>query len=216
MMILHHVKCRSGDLRIRSRRGFSLAECAISLLLTVVVIVGALQSASLTHRTRTQAQTRWKATELAQLLLTEIMQSYYVDPGSNPTFGSEPGESARSSFNDVDDYNLFNEVFDCKDKSGTSLSGYAGWSRFVVVEWVDPNNPSGSQSFTETGLKRITVTASYFTGENTTLVGLRSSKGIGEPKPATATTYVEWVGANITVGSGSPLTTGTNLINNAQ
>jgi Tfp pilus assembly protein PilV len=198
------------------RHGFSLAECAFSLLLTAVVIVGALQSAAMTQRLRLQVQTRSRGTELAQLLLTEVMQSYYADPGSSPTFGKESGEFGRSTLNDVDDYDNFTEFLAPKNKSGTSLSGYTWWSRSVEVDWVDPADPTGASSSTETGLKRIKVTASYINGDNVILYALRSNKGVSEQKPSTATTYVEWAGAKVTVGSGSAVYTGANLINNAQ
>lgn len=197
------------------RRGFSLAECAFALLLTAVVIVGALQAISMTHRTRTQSQFQRKSTELAQLLLTEIMQCYYVDPGSSPTFGKESGET-RSTYNDVDDYDSYVELLSVKDKSGNSMSLYSLWSRYVDVDWVDPADPMGPSSSTETGLKRIKVTATYITGESATLYGLRSNKGIGELKPPAATTYVEWAGARITLGSGLTAYTSANLGNNAQ
>lgn len=200
----------------RARRGFSLAECAFSLLLTALVIVGALQATAMTQRMRLQVQTRAKGFELAQLLLTEIMQCSYVDPGSSPTFGAESGES-RSTFNDVDDYNNYVESPSVTDKSGNSLSGYSGWSRSVQINWVVPADPTGASSSTETGLKRIRVTATnLISGDSVTLYGLRSNKGVSELKPPAATTYVEWAGAKVTVGSGAATYVGVNVGNNAQ
>lgn len=170
----------------------------------------------MTQRMRLEVQTRSKGFELAQLLLTEIMQSLYVDPGSNPTFGNESGEWSRSSYNDVDDYDNYVEFLSVKDKSGSSLSGYSWWSRSVSVNWVDPADPLGPTKSSETGLKRIKVTASYIGGDSVTLYALRSNKGISELKPSAATTYVEWAGAKITVGSGAANYVGANLGNNAQ
>lgn len=169
----------------------------------------------MTQRMRLEVQTRAKAFELAQLLLTEIQQCCYVEPTSTPTFGNESGES-RSTYDDVDDYDNYNEFLSVKDKSGNSLSGYSWWCRSVQVNWVDPADPMGASSSTETNLKRIKVTAYYIGGDSVTLYALRSNKGISELKPSAATTYVEWAGAKITVGSGAANYVGANLGNNAQ
>jgi type II secretory pathway pseudopilin PulG len=204
--------------RLRIRRGFSLAECVFSLLLTSVVIVGALNAVSATHRTRTQVQTQRQATELARQLLTEIMQCYYVDPGSSPVFGPETDESTgnRSLFDDVDDYANWSES-PPRDKNGTALSGFTGWSRAATVVWVTPATPDRHGVGTDTGLKRITVTVTDPSSKATTLYGFRSEKGIGEQKPASTTTFVEWVGVAITAGSSNTtMSTSVNLTNGAQ
>jgi hypothetical protein len=189
-----------------------------SLLLTSVVIVGALNAVSATHRTRTQIPTQRQATELAQQLLTEIMQCYYVDPGSSPVFGPETDESTgnRSLFDDVDDYANWSESSPA-DKNGTALSGYTGWSRSATVVWVNPSDPTGSSVGTDTGLKRITVTVTDPNSKTTALYGLRANKGIGEQKPTSATTFIEWAGVTITAGSSNTtMSTSVNLTNGAQ
>jgi hypothetical protein len=203
-------------LRIRLRRGFSLAECALSLMLTSIVIMGALSAVSSTYRTRTLIQSQWQSTQLAQSLLTEVMQSYYVDPGATPVFGLETGESTgnRSLFNDVDDYNSWSESPPV-DKSGTALPGYTGWTRQVGVSWVLLILPTVSWA-TETGLKRITVTVTDPQGNQTKLYGLRANIGMGEQKPVGTTTFVEWAGVSITAGTNNTtMSTSVNFTNGA-
>ena len=205
---------RSYHSRTRARRGFSLAECAISLLMTAVLIVGGLKAVSSTQRTRTEAQNQQRATELALRLMGEIRQAAYIDPNQTPVFGLESGEfnfSNRVNYDDVDDFISITE-FALKDKDGTTVPGSSGYTRSRDVEWVDPNNPTVTVG-TDQGLKRITVTVNGPGGRSATVVGLRSSKGLGEQQPQVATTYVTWAGASVTVGSGTPLSTGVDLIN---
>jgi hypothetical protein len=154
---------------------------------------------------------------LAQQLLTEILQCYYIDPGFSPTFGPESGESVgnRSMFNDVDDYNNWSES-PPQLKNGTKLTDYTGWTRTVAVVWADPTTPTKT-SATDQGLKRVTVTVTDSAGRTTTLVGLRAATGDLERLPATQTTYTTWTGIDLMLGN-SPTTvrTGASLANHAQ
>lgn len=200
------------------RRAFSLAECAISLLLVSVVIVGAMNAVSITQRTRLTVQSERAGLELAQSLLTEIAQACYQEPTTNPGFGPEMGEwtGTRSLYDDVDDYNFFWEMSP-KDKDGTTISGYSGWSRNAFVAWVNPIDPTGAPSFSETGLKRITVSVTDPKFQATTLVMLRASKGVGEQAPVATTTFVTSARVDIVAGSSSAqLSSGVNLINGAK
>jgi len=206
--------------RFRARRrykqlGFSLAECAVALLVTSVVIIGALKAVAMTQRVRLQAQSQRNGMELASGLMTEVVQAAYIDPGASPTFGPESGESGRTTWNDIDDYASYSESPPA-DKTGNPLTGYAGWTRTVAVAWVDPLNPTGSPTSSDTGLKRITVTATDPSSKSVALVGFRSSKGLGEElRPVVNETCITWAGATITGANGASGTTGVSLINDA-
>lgn len=204
--------------RVRNRRrGFSLVECAFSTLLTAVVIVGALQCVSATQRIRRTVREQRQDTELAQQLMTEIAQSYYLEPSGTPAFGPESGETTgnRSLFDDVDDYQLWSEAAPAA-KDGTLLAGFTGWSRQVSVTWVDPTNPATAVG-SDQGLKKITVSVVSPQGRTTTVTALRASGGLGEQKPVATTNFVTWAGVDLTVGaSGTRLSGGTNLANGAK
>jgi len=203
--------------RRRYRAGFSLAECAFSLLLTAIVIIGGLKSVATTQRTRLEAKDQRKSLELAQRMMAEIRQAFYVDPNQTPTFGLESGELTlfnRVNYDDVDDFFSYTES-SSKDKDGTTVPGSSGYRRFRDVDWVNPASPTTTVG-TDMGLKRITVTVTAPDGTTTTLVGLRSSKGLGEQRPSTTATFVTSANAAVTVGTNTAYSSGVNLINSPQ
>jgi hypothetical protein len=202
--------------RRQRRKGFSLIECAFSTFLVAVVIVAALKSVAATQRMRMSIPQQRADLDLAQRLLTEVVQARYLDPGTSPVFGPEVADITgnRSLFNDVDDYHLWSESPPTA-KDGTQLTALTGWSRQVRVDWVDPANPATSTS-TDLGLKKITVTVTSPKAKATTLTALRASRGLGERKESTATTYVTWAGVDISVGPSLTMSTGVNLANGAK
>ena len=147
--------------------------------------------------------------------MTEILQCRYLDPGQNVYFGTEPGESSkdRSDWDDVDDYNGLVESPPAS-KAGDSIAGADGWTREVSVEYVQPDNPNQIAS-DDTGLVRITVTATSPTGVATTLQALRGDQSMFDQPPAADTTFVTWVGIEMQIGTDSArrLTTGTHVLN---
>ena len=158
------------------RRGLSLIEVVISTLLVGLVLVSALRSTGGVIRVRTNNGDDARASQLAQQLLTEIMNGDYIDDGATPVFGPEAGEATgnRSAFDDVDDYHLWT-ASPPRDRSGTALPDLTGWQRDVTVEWVNPANPA-STSGTDQGVKRITVTVQRNSVVLATVVSLRSEK----------------------------------------
>jgi type II secretory pathway pseudopilin PulG len=173
---------------MRQRNGFTIMEAAIS-----VAIVGILMATSMTTmgqiaKARMVQAERRAAYELTLQLMTEILSQYFVDPGSNST---------RSTFNGVNDYNAYTESPPTR-KDGTVLSDYTGWTRSVVVSYVDPNNPANTLS--NSTLESITVTATAPSGKKYTLTGLRSQYGQYEYTPPSQTNFVTWVGVDVQAG----------------
>jgi MSHA pilin protein MshD len=182
------------------RPGLTLAESVLACVIVATMIVSALGAAGGAARARMLQKDQLRGTALVRQLVAEIMQSAYRDTGTNPTFGPEAGET-RATFNDVDDYNGLIES-PPTDRSATPLSGYTGWTRSTKVEYVDPTLLSvvvGS----DTGLKRITVTATSPTGRMTTLCAFRAATGVFDKSVATQKTYVGWTGVTLQVGSDS-------------
>jgi len=139
-----------------SRSGFSLIEVAVSSLLVGSVLVAALSTVGAVLRFRSTTSDTARGALLATDLLAEIQSQPYSDPNQTPVFGRESGETTRSQFDDVDDYHNWAETPPA-NRPGTSLSGFAGWSRSVTVVRAQRNSPS-LNSGTDEGLKRIKIT----------------------------------------------------------
>ena len=170
------------------------ALCAFTLVETVmsVVIVGGLMVASL-HAvgSATLAQSQMgnsgRGQLLAQDLMSEILQRYYEEPIDAPILGLESGESgvSRLNYDDVDDYDDWSSS-PPQYKDGTDIPDLVGWSRSVVVNWVNPNEVTTVVA-SDLGLKRIEVTVEY-RGEMVAFMsalraGSQQSTGTGDIPP---------------------------------
>ena len=193
----------------------TLIEAVISIVIVATMLVAAVSSLGSFARARRSQFDRCAGGTLARGLMSEILQARYLEPGVDVWFGLDDGESAdvRSAWDDVDDYNGLSEC-PPKTKSGAAIAGAAGWTRQVAVAYVQPDNPNQTSS-TDTGLVRITVSATSPTGVTTTLQALRSDGSIYDQPPRINTTFVSWVGAEMQIGSDQArrLTTGTHMLN---
>jgi len=91
----------------------------------------------------------WCALALVMVQFVAVVQRY--------VFGRESESGVdRADWDDVDDYHLWS-ASPPQDRSGTPLPNLTDWQRDVVVEWVDPSNPSVTVG-SDQGVKRITVT----------------------------------------------------------
>jgi Tfp pilus assembly protein PilV len=153
-----------------------LAEVAISVLLTGVLMVAALQSLGAAKQREADTLNRINAQQLVGGLMNEILLQAYKEPETDqaPMFGLEPGESTgnRSLFDDVDDYAGWTSS-PPKDRSGAEIPGYAGWTHSVNVVWADPVTLGNTASI-NTGLKKFTITATKNSQTLASIVGYRS------------------------------------------
>jgi len=218
------------------RRGLTLVESAVSMVIVGIVLVAALQTVGASARSRQIQKETDEHHALAADLMNEILQARYQEPkgGSmtwendgtttvinepmpplTPTFGPEPDEldGTRRTFDDVDDYNNWVEK-PPQTKNGIAISGKTGWKRQVKVQYADPATLNGNMSGDQ-GLKMITVTITDPSGKTTQMVGLRWKSGLPDQLPGTVSTYVGWMGVELQTGEmGSDrLTTETNLLN---
>lgn len=132
-----------------------------------------------------------------------------------PTIGTDTGEgsSSRTDFDDVDDYHGWS-ASPPQDRGGSDLVDYAGWTRSVTVEYVNPVQPGSLGTASDGGAKRITVTVTDPRGAQTTIVGVRSRMGAYEQDVETARTYISWVGLDLQLGAANAaLSLGTALVN---
>lgn len=142
----------------RISQGLTLIEVVISTLLVGLVLVSSLRSLGHVASSRESNSDDARAVYLAEELLTEVLNQGYVDSGGSPVFGPEPGESGadRTGFDDVDDYNGWSSAPPV-DRDGNVLPNSADWQRDVLVEYVDPANPSVA-SGVDQGVLRVTCT----------------------------------------------------------
>lgn len=191
-----------------ARRGLSLVEATISMVIVSVVIAGALHVHAAASTNSLIATRSLEGRRLARMLLDEIRQCRYEEPeaGVTAAFGLE-GESTatRASWDDVDDYHGFSESGGGKltGKSGAEIEGTAGWAWTVSVKWVSPADTTLT-SVTETGLKRVTVIVTAPSGETTVVQGLRSANGlVDQASYATDTDVVTFVDLKVRFEDGS-------------
>lgn len=162
--------------RKHRRRGLSLVEVTISTMLVAVVVVGAMNCLGGVIRSRLTTGNSGRGRQLAQQLMTEILNTPYQDEGPSPVFGRESGESGgdRVDFDDVDDYHTWSAA-PPEDRNGNPIVNTAGWQRDVTVELVVPANPA-LPAGTDLGVKRITVTIQRQGKVVTRTVALRSDE----------------------------------------
>jgi prepilin-type N-terminal cleavage/methylation domain-containing protein len=157
----------------RMRSGFSLIEVAVSSILVGSILVAALGTVGAVMRFRSSTSDSVRAALLAADLLAEIQNQPYADPNQTPAFGKESGETARSQFDDVDDYDTWAES-PPKNRAGTNLTGFTGWARSVTVVRAQRSAPMQNAGSDE-GLKRIRITVSKNSVTVQTIDALKAS-----------------------------------------
>jgi len=195
------------------KRGFSLVEALISLLIVGTLLAASGAAISASARTTTSQQETLRAESLARQLLSEIVQKKYQQPSAiTLTLGPETGET-RSTFTDVDDYAGYSESPPA-DSSGAAIAGYTGWTRSVDVKWADPSTLQTAALQAETNLKRIVVTVTAPSGRSWSVSALRSSNSIYDKSTSTST-YPGTANIFVQVGSSSTTSASSrvNLVN---
>lgn len=149
-------------MRRRARkRGVSLVEVTISMVIVSMSSMGVLQMMTVAAQTRALASDRVRGLHLAADLLSEIQAQHWADPvGGIESFGVHGDEydgKTRLNYNDIDDYHGWTQSPPL-EPDGTEIPGYTGWSRTVSVEYA---TLSGTQVVTSGTFERgklITVT----------------------------------------------------------
>ncbi|MCR9217956.1 MAG: hypothetical protein NXI14_12255 [bacterium] len=143
------------------RRGISMVEVTISMVIVSIMSMGVIQMTAVSARTRALSTDRVRGLALANDLLAEIQTKHWADPiGGVGSFGVGAGEydgTTRTAYNDVDDYEGWKQSPPL-EIDGDPIPGFDGWTRSVKVEYalVSGGDVVTSGSF-ETG-KLITVT----------------------------------------------------------
>jgi len=145
-----------------TRKGISMAETIVSTMIVGFVLVGTLQVVGpVVQSTRVHAN-KLIAANLANELSEEISTRQFTDPDVDAPdpLGADDGERPkdRASFDDIDDYNAWAASPPISLGNG-KINALAGWTRSVKVAHVELSDAT-TESKTNTGLKRITVTVS--------------------------------------------------------
>ncbi len=164
------VRIRNGPPR---RPGFTLVEAVISIVLVGVLLVAAINTLGATAVSKRNIEHQALGYTLAADLMVEILSQAYEEPVDTVAFGLETSEStsARTDWDDVDDYDGWSAT-PPEGKDGAPLDGYDQWTRSVEVAFVNPT--SLNELGATTGVKRITVTASFNGVPAAELVAIRT------------------------------------------
>lgn len=199
------------QMKLFNRDGFTIVEASIAVLLVGILLTASIGTVGALAQSRRVQADRRGGYALAEQLMTEIMATAFADPDQTPSFGPETGESSRALFDDVDDYNGYS-ASPPTARDGTALTGYTGWTRSVVVAFVNPASPDVVVA--SSTLKKITVTVTSPTGKTTIISGWRSKYGPYQLPVYQTTNYVTWVGVDMQVGSGTtPIRSGARPLN---
>jgi type II secretory pathway pseudopilin PulG len=207
------------------RRGVTLVEATLSMIVVGVMLVAALKTLGAAARRHRVRNDREIALALAHELMSETLAVYYTDPedaeaGDPAGFGPEPDETTtpdnRAGFDDLDDYDGWVET-PPRTRDGIPLAGLEGWSRTVLVAQIDPDElgaNGASDAALDTGLRRITVLAGRPDGMQVRLEALRGIYGYADIEPAVESTTVKRIGMAIQIGEdGVPLHASTTMLN---
>lgn len=175
------------------RRGMTVVEAAISIVLVGVMLVASLNTVGASRLGQRKIHDRLTSHQLAQELMAEILQQDYAGGALlhqlrndvlidgklvTVSLGPEAGENTgdRSLFDDVDDYSGWS-ASPPQERDGTELSHLPDWKRQVLVQFVKYDDASIIRAKDE-GAKLITITVSHDDVPVTELVALRT---IGAP-----------------------------------
>ena len=145
----------------RNKRGFTLIELVVAMVVISVALVGVMSVINYTSRHSADPLLRQQAIAIAEAYMEEITLKNYSDPDTD-------GEANRALYDDVDDYNGLNDS-GAHDQNGSAISGLENYSVSVNVAGQNYGPPGSDVA----GL-RIDVTVIDPAGEVLVLTGFRA------------------------------------------
>lgn len=139
------------------RRGISLVETVVALVVLSGAMVATLNSVAGARASQVMVGQRAKARLLAESMLQEVLAQPYAEPGTT-TLGPDTGEESktlRDQFDDVDDYHGWECAANTPD--GTLLAGYEDYEVHIQVSWVKPDELDHIEN-DDNGVKWVIVT----------------------------------------------------------
>jgi MSHA pilin protein MshD len=151
--------------RCRRDRGFTLAEALIASVVLAAGVIGISSSIGASYQQTKATEHMATSVALARELMEEISSKPFDDPNGASSLGPETGETSRSLYDNVDDYNGYSDTTDSTSASvmtnlsGTALSLGDGeiFTRSVTVSY--RKTPGGSTTTSgDFALVTVTVT----------------------------------------------------------
>lgn len=145
-------------------RGFILVEVTVAYVLLAFALVALMPVFVLAIRTGTKTEELQTATYLSTELLEEIRLRRWdeltpaspVHISAPSPLGPDAGETDKSRFDDVDDFNGWTEA-GALDPMGAALPDFKSYTRTAAVSYVDANM---NASVAATDYKMVTVCTS--------------------------------------------------------
>jgi MSHA pilin protein MshD len=133
----------------RRVQGFSLIEALFASAVLALIVAGMTQSVASGQALTYNALHEARALALAEALMEEVLSRPYVDPDGDTAEGPDSGESVRSTFDAIDDYDGYTEAAGALlDPAGVAYpERHQAFSRRVAAEY-------GSVSLTALGGSR--------------------------------------------------------------
>ncbi|MFH1238665.1 MAG: prepilin-type N-terminal cleavage/methylation domain-containing protein [bacterium] len=165
---------------LKNIKGLTLVEILIAIVILAVALVPLIGVFTSGVKQSGVSQKMTIAYNLGQDLMEEIRSKQFDENILNPTVPNQLGPERReyrysttNPYDDVDDYNGYSES-PPTEEDGTVMTIYQGFSRSVVVEYVNIND-FNVVSTSITKYKRIKVTVSWDQGSQS--VNLVTVKG---------------------------------------
>jgi len=155
------------------RRGFSLVEVIVFIMIVSIALAGVLSVMDLTTQRSADPLVRKQAIAVAESMLEEVaLHDFAVTSGS-----VAPTQANRQLFDDIGDYNNFTTSGIYPVDSAVPIPGLAGYSVAVSVVSADLG-PAGSVITADSNqAKLITVTVNGPDGVSVVLAGYRTAYG---------------------------------------
>ncbi len=180
-----------------SRRGFSIVEATLAMLLIGTTLVAAMNVSAAAHRTSASANQRQQAYRLAHVLMAEVMSQPAV--GTDST--NAAGGARLGNFDHIEDYDGFSER-PPRDSQNNPI-GSSSWSWGVTLgtrasETIDSR-------VLDAGVRTVLVFVELPDGSRVRLRALRTSSARMERGHKSVTQEIVQVPIQITLGDGSVL-----------
>jgi MSHA pilin protein MshD len=162
--------------------GLTLVEILISIMVLGVAIAPLLGVFTSGTKQSGVSQKITTAYNLGQDLMEEIIAKQFDEDPLNPIRPRDLGPDSRehrysisNPYDDVDDYDGYSES-PPQEEDGTDMTDYTGFTRSVIVEYVTPTNFDVVSTNTSTQFKRIKITVSWDSGnQSVTLTAIKGN-----------------------------------------